>query len=132
MADSGEITRLLGEVRAGNLEAQSRLMEVMYPELRRLAAHFMHRERPDHTLQPTALVNEAYLRLLGNSGVDWNDRVHFFAAAAQSMRRILVDYARTRKTVKRGGAGQRVELTNTLALSEDRLDQVLTIDEALT
>jgi RNA polymerase sigma-70 factor (ECF subfamily) len=132
MADTGEITRILDEVRAGNREAQSRLMEAVYPELRRLAAHFLRQERPDHTLQPTALVNEAYLRLLGNSGADWHDRLHFFAAAAQSMRRILVDYARTRKAAKRGGGVPTIELTDTLALSDDRLDQVLAIDEALT
>jgi RNA polymerase sigma-70 factor (ECF subfamily) len=132
MADAGEITRILADLRAGNREAESRLIEAVYPELRRIAAYFLKQERPGHTLQPTALVNEAYLRLLGDARIDWNDRVHFFAAAAQSMRRILVDYARQRKTAKRGGARHKVELTDVLAISEDRLEEVIAIDEALS
>ena len=133
MADLAEnITRLLAEARAGHTGAQSELIEAVYPELRRMAANLLQAERPDHTLQPTALVNEAYLRLLGHAGVDWKDRVHFFAAAAQAMRRILVDHARMRRARKRDGALHRVELTDALAISDDRLDQVIEIDEALT
>ena len=127
-----EITRLLNEVRSGNRNAQSELMEAVYPELRRLAARLLRAERPGHTLQATALVNEAYMRLVGQSNIDWKDRVHFFAAAARSMRRILVDYARMHRARKRSGERQQVELTDALAISEDRLDLVLSIDELLT
>src|SRR5436853_5872583 len=90
MADSADkITRLLGEVRAGKPEAESVLINAVYGELRQIAGRLLQRERPGHTLQATALVNEAYLQLLGEANVDWKDRNHFFAAAAQSMRRIL-------------------------------------------
>jgi RNA polymerase sigma factor (TIGR02999 family) len=106
-------------------------MEAVYPKLRRMAAHMLQAERPGHTLQATALVHEAYMRLLGKADVDWKDRVHFFATAAQAMRRILVDYARTRKAAKREGARRRVELTHELAISDDRLEEVLAVDEAL-
>ena len=133
MSDSSEtITRLLGEVRAGKPEAESVLIEAVYSELRQIAGRLLQMERPGHTLQATALVNEAYLQLLGTASVDWQDRNHFFAAAAQSMRRILVDYARSRKAEKREGERQRVELTDVLAISDERLDEVLAIDEALT
>ena len=128
---ANDITKLLAQAREGNSGAQSELMEAVYPELRRVAAHMLQAERPNHTLQPTALVNEACLRLLGHDA-DWKDRVHFFAAAAQAMRRILVDYARMRRAAKREGARRRVELTDVLAISEDSLDQVIEIDEALT
>jgi len=127
-----EITRLLNEARAGNRVAESELIEAVYPDLKRLAARLLRRERPGHTLQATALVNEAYIRLLGHTDLNWKDRVHFFAAAATSMRRILVDYARMRKAAKRPGAYQQTELTDTLAISEDRLDLVVSIDELLT
>ena len=133
MADkTGQITRLLGEMRAGDKDAESRLMEAVYPELRRIAGYYLQRERAGHTLQATALVNEAYLQLLGHGDLDWRDRTHFFAAAAQSMRRILVDYARMRKAGKREGDRQRVELSDVLAISEQRLDEVLALDQALT
>ena len=92
MADSTEeITRLLGELRAGKPEAESILLDAVYRELKQIAGHLLQRERPGHTLQPTALVNEAYLQLLGDANVDWKDRNHFFAAAAQSMRGRLSD-----------------------------------------
>ena len=83
-------------------------------------------------MQATELVNEAYMELLGDTGIDWKNRLHFYAAAAQSMRRILVDYGRMRKAAKRGGDRQQVELTDALAISEERLDEVVAIDEALT
>jgi RNA polymerase sigma-70 factor (ECF subfamily) len=127
-----EITRLLREVKAGNVEAESVLIDAVQRELRQIAGNLLRAERPGHTLQPTALVNEAYLQLLKDEQTDWKDRNHFFAAAAQSMRRILVDYARTRKAAKREGARQRVELTEFMAVSDDRLDEILAIDEALT
>ena len=133
MADkSGEITRLLGEMRAGDKAAESRLMEAVYPELRRIAGYYLKRERAGHTLQPTALVHEAYLQLLGDADIDWHNRTHFFAAAAQSMRRILVDYARMRKAAKRDGARERVDLFDVLAISEERLDEMIDLDRALT
>ena len=132
MDDAGEITRLLGELRAGNKAAESRLLEVVYPELRKIAGRYLKGERAGHTLQPTALVNEAYLQLAGQMDKDWQNRSHFYAVAAQLMRRILVDYARERKALKRDGGRHKVELTDALAVSEDRLDEVLSIDEALT
>lgn len=133
MEDSSvQITRLLGELRAGRREAESDLINAVYHELRQMAGRMLQRERFGHTLQPTALVNEAYLQLLGDANTDWKDRNHFFAAAAQSMRRILVDYARMRQAEKREGARQKVELNELLAVSDDRLDVVIAVDEALT
>ena len=133
MADaSGEITRLLEEIQAGDKAAEARLMQAVYPKLRRIAAHYLRQERVGHTLQATALVNEAYLQLLGQAGASLRGRTHFFAAAAQSMRRILIDYARTRNAIKREGHRQRVELTDVLAVSEERLDEILAVDQALT
>jgi RNA polymerase sigma-70 factor, ECF subfamily len=123
---------MLGELRAGRKEVESRLFEAVYPELRRIAGHYMKTERAGHTLQATALVNEAWLQLVGRANADWQNRSHFFAIAAQLMRRILVDYARQRKAQKREGGRQRVELSDTLAISEDRLDEILLIDAALT
>src|SRR5207244_12966702 len=100
----GEITRRLAAVRRGDQRADSALMSLVYDELHVIARRYMRRERPDHTLQPTALVNEAYLRLLQPEDADWKDRAHFFAAASVVMRRILVDYARQRAAAKRPGA----------------------------
>lgn len=125
------ITRMLDELRAGRREVESRLLEAVYPELRRIAAHYMQGERAGHTLQPTALVNEAYLELVGQADIDWRNRSHFFGVAAQLMRRILVNYARRRKAQKREGKRQRVELSDTLAIAEDRLDEIIAVDEAL-
>jgi RNA polymerase sigma-70 factor, ECF subfamily len=124
------ITRMLGELRAGRREVESRLLEAVYPELRRIAAHYMQGERAGHTLQPTALVNEAYLELVGPD-IDWRNRSHFFGVAAQLMRRILVSYARRKKAQKREGKRQRVELSDTVAITEDRLDEIIAVDDAL-
>ena len=107
---AGEVTRLLSELRGGNPEAEAKLIPLIYEDLHRLAAHYMRRERTDHTLQPTALVNEVYLRLVSREGVVWQDRVHFFRVAARLMRQILVDYARARHTAKRGGQAEKVSL----------------------
>jgi RNA polymerase sigma-70 factor, ECF subfamily len=126
-----DITRLLGELKAGNKAAESRLLEVVYPELRKIAGRFLRGERPGHTLQPSALVNEAYLQLAGQMDKDWQNRSHFYAVAAHLMRRILVDHARNRKAAKRDGARHRVELTDALAVSEDRLEEIISIDSAL-
>src|SRR5215472_14931676 len=100
---SGEVTLLLAEMKRGNTEALPRLIPLVYQELRRLAAHFLKEERPGHTLQPTALVHEAYMKLAGQTRAEWQNRAQFMAVAAQVMRRILVDYARQRVTTKRGG-----------------------------
>ena len=111
MKDSpGEVTLLLNELKLGNKDALGRLIPLVYAELRRLAAHYLQAERIGHTLQPTALVHEAYLRLVEQDRADWQDRAHFLAVAAQLMRRILVDYARARRTAKRGGMAVRIEI----------------------
>ena len=107
---SQEVTHLLLAWRQGQKEAFDKLIPVVYEELRRLAHSYMRHERKRHTLQTTALVNEAYLRLLDCSRVDWQNRAHFLAISAQLMRRILVDYARSKRSKKRGGAAERVSL----------------------
>ena len=131
MAESAEITRLLREVRTGNASAESTLMEALYPDLKRIAAGYLRHERRGHTLQPTALVNEAWLQLLGQTEKNWTNRSHFFAIASRLMRRIMVDYARKKNAGKRGGGLRRVELTEALAISDDGLEQILLIDAAL-
>lgn len=132
MSSAADITELLREVRAGNRDCQAKLMSLVYDELHRLAAAHMRRERPDHTLQASALVNEAYLRLLGPNAVDWQNRAHFFATAASTMRRILVDYARSRNARKRDGALKRVELLDNIpAFSDEYSGQMLALDAAL-
>lgn len=131
MIEAGSITHLLEQLRAGDQQAESRLMRAVYPKLRRIARRHLRAEHPGHTLQATALVNEAYLRLVGQMDKDWKNRSHFFAVAASLIRRILVDHARYRKAQKRDGGMRRIELTDGLAISEDRLDEVLMIHEAL-
>src|SRR5205823_14296076 len=98
-----DITRLLGRWAEGDSEAFNALMPIVYEELRKLADHYLRQERPDHTLQPTALVHEAYLRLAGVREMELRNRTHFYGAAAQIMRRVLVDHARRRRALKRGG-----------------------------
>ena len=125
--DASEITGWLAGWRAGDEEARDRLFAVVHPQLRALATRLLRRERGDHTLEPNAVVNELYLRLIGGQPVSYQDRVHFFAIAAQTMRRILIDYARARVTEKRGGQQQRVGLsavdgTVSAAPSEQLLD----------
>jgi len=106
-------------------------MPLVYDELRRLAASFLRRERRDHTLQPTALVNEAYMRLVDQHAVSWENRAQFFGLAAQMMRRILVNHAQARRAEKRGGGATRVTLDPAHAVSQDRTLEVLAVDEAL-
>ena len=126
-----DITRILSAVEQGDPHAAEQLLPLIYDELRKLAAAKMAQEKPGHTLQPTALVNEAYLRLVDAEKVQhWNSRGHFFAAAAQAMRRILVDNARHKHRKKRGGRHQRVELTDVPAPTDN--DSLLNLDEALT
>jgi len=131
MLDREQITQLLHEVRLGKKEAETRLIQAVYPHLRRMARRCLGAERPGHSMQATALVHEAYLQLVGQREKEWQNRAHFYAVASQLMRRILVDHARQRKVAKRDG-GIRVDLTEALAISEDRLDDVLAVDEALT
>jgi RNA polymerase sigma factor (TIGR02999 family) len=130
-AGPGEITALLARVSGGDAEAQSRLAPLVYGELRRLAAHYMRRERPDHTLQPTAVVHEAYIRLVQQKDANWQGRAHFFAIASRMMRNILVDHARNANAGKRGGRCHKVPLDAALVYAEDQSDQLLMVNEAL-
>lgn len=129
--EGGDVTDLLIELRRGNREAEAKLIPLIYNELRRLAAHYLRGERPGHTLQPTALVHEAYIRLTRIQQVDWQDRSHFFATAATVMRRILVDHARARQANKREGVLDTVILEDELVVSPARSSELLALDEAL-
>jgi RNA polymerase sigma factor (TIGR02999 family) len=129
---SGEVTRLLEEIEGGDPQAAEELLPLVYSELRRLAAARMARETPGHTLQPTALVHEAYLRLVGGSEVEWSNRGHFFAAAAEAMRRILIERARRYARVRHGGEQRRVDLPSGVDDEVQDLDQVLALDQALS
>jgi RNA polymerase sigma factor (TIGR02999 family) len=131
MPVSGEITKLLLKVRQGDSAAQDQLIGLVYDDLRRIAGRCMRGERPGHTLQATALLHEAWIELVHDSSIDWQNRAHFFALAARSMRRILVEYARGRGAVKRGGGGVRIEINDQLLVSEDQLDTILVVDETL-
>ena len=126
----GEVTQLLKAMHDGDAKAAETLLPLMYAELHRLAKSYMRNERKDHTLQATALINEAYLRLAGER-VDWNSRAHFIGVAAQVMRRVLVDHARAHRADRRAGKLKRVELNDDIAISLERLDEVEEIDAAL-
>ena len=126
-----EISLILKDWSGGKRESANLLLSLVYDELRRIARKHLSKERSDHTLQPTALVHEAYLKLIDISDVDWQDRAHFFAFASQTMRRILVDYARARNTDKRGGVAQRIALEDTVSLSNERNLDLLALDEAM-
>ena len=128
---SAQVTVLLCAINRGDAEAASRLVPLVYRELRRLAASYMRRERPDHTLQATALVHEAYLKLVEQRAVNWQSRAHFFGVAAQLMRRILIDHARGHVRQKRGGEIQKVSLDEALAFSNQHAEEVLAVDESL-
>ena len=127
---AGEVTRLLQAWRQGDRGALESLIPLVYGDLHRMAERHLRGERPGHTLQPTAIVNEAYLRLVGSEGGDWQNRAHFFAAAARSMRRILVDHARSRDSKKRGGGGTRC-LLDTAVMVEPRAVDLIAVDDAL-
>ncbi len=127
----GEITLLLVKVRNGDREAESALVPLVYDELRRLARRYMRHERPDHTLQSTALVHEAYLKLIEQRETAWQNRAHFFGVASQLMRRILMDHARTKLAKKRGGSQQKISLDDAVAFSPAQSEQFLAVDEAL-
>ena len=131
MSQHADITTQLRAWQAGDPSARERLFPLVYDELRLIAHRQLQRERPGHTLDTTALVHEAYLRLAGSTSQDFSDRAHFFAMAATAMRRILVDYARRYRTEKRGAAPRRVSLTDTMLVAEERADTLLAVDEAL-
>ena len=131
MLSEGEVTRLLIEIKGGNRQAQADLIPLVYDELRRLAHAHMRRERPEHTLQATALVHEAYMKLVDAPTIDWQGRAHFFAVAAQLMRRILVDYARAHRADKRGGAEEKLSLEEALVLTDAKREELLALDGAL-
>jgi RNA polymerase sigma factor (TIGR02999 family) len=125
------ITQLLRDIRTGDKNAEARLIELVYDELHEIAARNLRRERPGHTLQATALVNEAYMRLTSLKETDWKSRAHFFAVAAQVMRHILVDYARNRLSEKRGAGLPALPIDEALTFSDDRLEQLLVLEDAL-
>lgn len=131
MADRGEVTQLLAQIREGDEQAAAQLVPLVYKELRKIASAMMRRERPDHTLQPTAVVHEAFIRLMDGEQARFENRAHFFAIAARSMRRVLVDYARRRLADKRGGEVQQVELEDDIALTVPQSVEVLGLDQAL-
>ena len=126
-----EVTRLLLDWRGGDRAALDRLVPIVHDELRRLARHYMRGERDGHTLQTSALINEAYLRLVDHTNIDWQNRAHFFGVAAQAMRRVLVDHARARGYQKRGAGAQKVELEEAALLADERASELVALDEAL-
>jgi RNA polymerase sigma factor (TIGR02999 family) len=132
MSFSEEITQLLRAWSGGDEQALAKLTPLIYSELHRMAHRYMRQERSTHTLQTTALINEAYLRLIDWKNVRWQNRAHFFGVAARLMRRILVDFARSRSYAKRGGGGRvTVSLDEAAAVSRDRAREILALDEAL-
>jgi RNA polymerase sigma factor (TIGR02999 family) len=130
-SDPGERTRTLIDAARGDARSADRLLPLIYTELRALASKYLKGERPGHTLQPTALVHEAYLRLIRIEEVDWEGKTHFFAMAAREMRRVLVDHARRRDADKRGGGAERMTFSEGVGLVEDRVIDVIALDEAL-
>jgi len=131
VADTQQTLNLLAEMRRGSQEASEQLTKLVYPELRQLAAHFMRPERSDHTLQTTALIHEAYLRLLGSQSVEWQDRAHFVALMAGQMRRVLVDHARKRSAQKGSRQGMRLAIDHVEGIAPRRDEDLLAVDEAL-
>jgi RNA polymerase sigma factor (TIGR02999 family) len=131
-ASPPQVTQLLKAWGNGDEAARDELMTLVYEELHRLAHQYLKRERPGHTLQTSALVNEAFVKLIDQKDVRWQNRGHFFAIAAQLMRRILVDHARIRRAAKRGGSASPVSLDDALVISNERSAEVVALDEALT
>ncbi len=133
LGDSGgpDVTQLLRNLSAGDSSAVDQLLPIVYNELRRLAGGYLRQERVGHTLQPTALVHEAYLRMVDQTRVEWQNRAHFFGVAAQMMRRILVDHARAHAAEKRGGEFERVSLDAAFAASLERSEELIAVDDAL-
>jgi RNA polymerase sigma-70 factor, ECF subfamily len=131
MSTQVEITQLLTDWSRGDESAVSKLLPLVYGELHRLASAYMRRERKDHTLQTTALVHEAYLRLVDQHNLNWQTRAHFFAVAARVMRNILVDYARGRGRAKRGAGLSELPLAEVAVMSDERVDELIAVDVAL-
>ena len=131
IGQTGAVSRLLQAWGRGDLQARDDLVSVVYRELRRRAGAYLRRERQDHTLQPTALVHEAYMRLVGQERVAWQNRAHFFAIASQMMRRILVDHAREHQAAKRPGAGVKVMLDDRIGAAQPRECEFIALDQAL-
>ena len=131
MDDAHQVTQLLADWSEGDEAALEKLTPVVYEELRRLAHRYMHGQRPDHTLQTTALANEAYLRLVDQSQPSFKNRSHFFAVAAKAMRQILLNHARDQQRQKRGGGASKVELDSTALVSPEQTKTVLDVNEAL-
>src|SRR4029077_8747193 len=129
MADSHDVTQLLSALTRGDEEAREKLIPMVYVELRRLARSYMRRERTDHTLQATALVHEAYLKLVEQRSANWQSRAHFFGVAAQLMRRILIDHARGHLRQKRGGEQRKVSLDEVFLFAEKQADELLAVDD---
>jgi RNA polymerase sigma-70 factor, ECF subfamily len=127
-----EVTRLLLDWRGGDRAALDQLVAVVHDELRRLARHYMRGERDGHTLQTSALINEAYLRLVDHTNIDWKNRAHFFGVAAQAMRRVLVDHARARGYLKRRGGKHAVNLDDAAIPAMERAGELVALDDALT
>jgi RNA polymerase sigma-70 factor, ECF subfamily len=130
--DLKDVTLLLQRMDAGDNAAADQLVPLLYQELRRMAGAYLRHERPDHTLQPTALVNEAYLKLVDQKNVQWQNRSHFFGVASQLMRRILVDYARGHQAAKRGGGAGKLSLDEAMIASPQNAGSVLALDETLS
>ncbi|MCI0488297.1 MAG: sigma-70 family RNA polymerase sigma factor [Blastocatellia bacterium] len=128
---SGHVTRLLNDWSDGDSTALDELMPILYDELRSLAAHYLRRERADHTLQPTALVHEAYFRLVDQNDVHWQNRAHFFGVTAQMMRRVLIDHAKSHRRAKRGGGIIKVDLDQAAGLSAEQVSEALALDDVL-
>jgi RNA polymerase sigma factor (TIGR02999 family) len=126
-----ELTNLLDDWKHGDSSALEKLTPLIYDEMRRIAHRYVRRERNGHTLQTTALINEAYLRLAGSDSPDWQNRQHFFAVTAQVMRHILIDHARRRRAQKHGGDGQQVSLSEAEAMTNERASELIALDEAL-
>ena len=127
-----DVTSLLNKLAEGDQEAAAQLVPLIYDELHRLAARRLRHERPGHTLQATALVHEAYMKLTAQREAKWQNRAQFFAVASQVMRRILVDYARGQHRIRRGGKQQKVSLDDVLLVSPDRTEEVLAVNESLS
>src|SRR5262249_22757181 len=125
------VTQMLRHAQAGDRSALDELFPIIYKELRRIAAHQLSNERGDHTLQPTALVHEAYLRLINQHSVDWRNRAHFFSIAAETMRRILVNHAVQRNAQKRGAGATRIELDEAISYQDQRELDLVALDDAL-
>ena len=126
-----DVTRILQAIKAGRDEATNELLPIVYNELRELATKKLRNEASGHTLQPTALVHEAYLRLIGSDDDDWENRAHFFGAAAEAMRRILIDRARSKKSQKKGGDAKQVSLDGVTEISLEKANELIALDDAL-